>query len=69
MSPRGTEAGDGGEKVVKGAAGEDGEGGDQRVIARDQRRTVPCNPRIAPSSAGEEPVSCHTATAWMVIAY
>ena len=67
--PGGTEAGDGGEKVAPAAAGEDGEAGDQRVVARDQRRTVLGNPRIAPPSAGEEPVSCHTATAWMVIAY
>ncbi len=38
--PGGPEAVDGDEKAVTAAAGEDGEGGDQLVVARDERRTV-----------------------------
>ena len=57
------EAGDGGEKAFTAAAGEDGKGGDQRVVARDERGMVLWIARIAPPSAGEQPVTCHPAKA------
>ena len=57
------EAGDVGEKAFAAAPGEDGKGGDQRVIARDERGMVLWAARIAPAPAGEEPVTCHPAEA------
>jgi hypothetical protein len=53
--------------VATAAAGEDGEAGDQRVVARHQCSMVLCILRIAPPSAGEEPVSCHTVNAVAII--
>ncbi len=61
--PGGPEAVDGGEKAVTAAVREDGESGDQLVVARDERRTVVWILRIAPPPAGKEPVSCHAGKA------
>ena len=54
--------------MITAAAGEVGEGGDQRIVARVQRLAVHRVMGIAPPPAGEEPVTCHTANAMTVIA-